>query len=75
MIVEAPPRPLRPRQTSHVARIAANMSALHHTLVSTDRETGMPYCRRAQLDGNPCPALHSLSAATDACPPEAAIRW
>ena len=37
------------RSALSVARIAANMSADHQTLVSLDSETGMPYLRSRQV--------------------------
>ena len=37
------------RSALSVARIAANMSPLHQTLVSLDSETGMPYLRSRQV--------------------------
>ncbi|WP_258039506.1 hypothetical protein [Streptomyces sp. SM1] len=41
----------RPVGTPRVARIAENRSPLHHTLVSMERETGMPCARSAQVCG------------------------
>ena len=63
------------RSADSVARMAEKMSALHHTLVSWDSETGMPYLRSFQVGGYPWPALHSLSVETDTEPPVAAIMW
>jgi hypothetical protein len=55
--------------------MAENMSALHHTLVSIESDTGMACRRKRQLDAYPWPALCSLSVNTDTDPPVAAIRW
>jgi hypothetical protein len=55
--------------------MAENMSPFHHTLVSIDSDTGMPYCSTCSVGACPCPALHSDSVATEIEPPVAAIRW
>jgi hypothetical protein len=55
--------------------MAENMSPLHHTLVSTESDTGIPYCRTCSVGACPWPALHSDSVATEMEPPVAAIRW
>ena len=41
----------RERSADSVARMAENRSALHHTLVSIDSETGMPCLRSSQVGG------------------------
>jgi hypothetical protein len=63
------------RSAFSVERIAENMSPLHHTLVSIDSDTGMPYCSTCSVGACPWPALHSDSVATEMEPPVAAIRW
>ena len=41
----------RARSALSVARMAENRSALHHTLVSIDSDTGMPCSRSFQVGG------------------------
>src|SRR4029079_7548699 len=65
----------RDRSAPSRGRSAENRSPLHQTLVSIDNETGMPCLRIAQVGGEPCPALCSLSVATETQPPVPAIRW
>ena len=65
----------RERSADSVARMAEKRSALHHTLVSMDSDTGMPCLRSCQVGGYPWPAFCSLSVDTDADPPLAAMRW
>ena len=55
--------------------MAENMSPLHHTLVSIDSDTGMPYWSTCSVGACPWPALHSDSVATEMEPPVAAMRW
>ena len=55
--------------------MAEKKSALHHTLVSMDRDAGIPCRRIAHVEGYPWPALCSDSVATETVPPVAAIFW